>query len=633
MAEQVDYPSVFLADETGAIYVSDLKDDKLAPGAALEVEGVTGAGEFAPVVTATRWKSEGAAPLPAARPVMYSDLLNGLEDSQWIEVRGIVRDVAPYSRGRVQADIMMDSHRIRIVSVATAALGSEITDCEVRIFGVCVSRCINHQWVAPWLLFEGGHDLVIEKPAPLPGEIPIRRIGELQSFDPKRSAKHRVRTAGILVLGIDRARFFLQDKTDALEVRTDRPFDAMPGDLISVSGFSAGGNLHPILEDAELTVIGRSPLPETFSGSVRGLLGGGSNGRRVVISAKLVDEMDAGAEMVLLMQSEGVLFQAHLPRENQAALAKYEFESKLELTGVCVAPLSPSAEPSRPYLAATLDFYISPDGVKLLQSPPWWSGARGRRIGIVLLSIIIASLAWMASLHWKIRRQTAHIQERAERQAVAEERNRIARDLHDTLTQNLAGVAFRLEAVRGQMSGAAVGAQEHLLQALKVVRHSLAEARRSVMNLRALALGQNDLLAAIEETVRPLISLPAPAVSFATHGRPTALPSLAENHLLRIAQEAITNALRHADATTVSVSLAFETHEVVLSVVDDGRGFDRKEVENGEAGHFGLRGIQERAAKLGAQLEIRRCAEKGTVVRVSLSGRPIERSLESTSVG
>jgi signal transduction histidine kinase/streptogramin lyase len=206
---------------------------------------------------------------------------------------------------------------------------------------------------------------------------------------------------------------------------------------------------------------------------------------------------------------------------------------------------------------------------------------------------------------------------------VLAERTRIARDLHDTLAQGFAGIAFQLEAVATKLAAAPAQAQQHLHLALQMVRHSLTEARRSVMNLRSAALDTGDLSNALAETARQMAADKPVDVQLKISGMARPLPSKIENDLLHIGQEAITNSLKYSRATRIQVELDFAPATVRLRVRDDGQGFNPEQTAGHEQTHFGLLGMRERAKQMGATLSIRSQPGQGTeiVVEVALSGR------------
>jgi signal transduction histidine kinase len=192
--------------------------------------------------------------------------------------------------------------------------------------------------------------------------------------------------------------------------------------------------------------------------------------------------------------------------------------------------------------------------------------------------------------------------------ATLEERTRLARDIHDTLAQGLTGVVVQLGATQRALSLAPNEAREHLGVALRMARESLAEARRSVWNLRAPALDRGDLSDALRAlTVRPLGA--HVAVTFEQRGEPWALSTAVESTLLRVGQEALVNVAKHAQASEASVVLEYGPDRVQLRIRDNGIGLERQALDEvslapGPWGGFGLVGMRERVEALGGRLEI-----------------------------
>ena len=232
----------------------------------------------------------------------------------------------------------------------------------------------------------------------------------------------------------------------------------------------------------------------------------------------------------------------------------------------------------------------------------------------VLCVVAIAVGAW--SFH---RQRMARA--RAQFSLVLAERNRIARDLHDTLAQGFAGIAFQLEAVAVRLTEAPSQARQHLTVALQMVRHSLAEARRSVMNLRSTALENGGLGNAVAETARHMMAGKEVDIQLKIAGTPRPLPLRTENELLHIGQEAITNSFKYSRASRIEIAVAYEAGLVSLCIRDDGQGFDQSEATRDEEKHFGLLGMRERAEQMGARLSIRTEPGKGTEVLVEVPDR------------
>lgn len=250
--------------------------------------------------------------------------------------------------------------------------------------------------------------------------------------------------------------------------------------------------------------------------------------------------------------------------------------------------------------------------------------ARGKRLGVMN----VASAEWRALSPEELRLlhtvgdmvavavERARLYARSAEAGATEERNRLAREIHDTLAQGLSAITLHLETAEALLQGEAERArvEKALSTALRTARAGLEEARRSVLDLRAAPLeGRSlpDALASLAGSAPP----DGPRLRFEAVGGLPPLPSRVEVGLFRIAQEAVANAVRHAEAETVVVRLVGEPHRVVLSVTDDGRGFER---DVDAAGRFGLVGMRERARLLGGALAVRSAAGAGTRVRVAV---------------
>src|SRR6185503_17591084 len=197
-------------------------------------------------------------------------------------------------------------------------------------------------------------------------------------------------------------------------------------------------------------------------------------------------------------------------------------------------------------------------------------------------------------------------------------RTRIARELHDTLEQELAGIAIQLDAVAAKWSDSPQLAGQSLEIARRMIRRSQAEARRSVWDLRSLALENSDLSAAISEIASQVTSGSPVEIQIVVRGTASRLPGPVENHLLRISQEAVTNATRHGECKQIRIELNYAPDRVRLCVRDNGRGFDPARFDFKSAGHFGLLGMRERADKMGGTLSLQSRVGLGTEVLIEV---------------
>jgi PAS domain S-box-containing protein len=199
--------------------------------------------------------------------------------------------------------------------------------------------------------------------------------------------------------------------------------------------------------------------------------------------------------------------------------------------------------------------------------------------------------------------------------AVMAERNRMARDIHDTLAQGFTGVIVQLEAAGEAMSQSRTEiVSDHLNQAGDLARESLREARRSMQALRPQALDEKQLSEALKDLVKKMTAGTTVKAEFTSQGEQQKIPPEWETELLRIGQEVLTNVLRHARASEFNVLLVFDSREIRLNLRDDGCGFDPKMRHEG----FGLQGMRERAEGMGGRLSIESAAGKGTMISIVL---------------
>lgn len=214
--------------------------------------------------------------------------------------------------------------------------------------------------------------------------------------------------------------------------------------------------------------------------------------------------------------------------------------------------------------------------------------------------------------------RTAELSAENEKTAVHSERARLAREIHDTLAQQLTAVVVQLEAAEGLVAKDAGRARRALAAAREMARSALQEARRSVWDLRPAPLTATGLVAALDAETAHWSERSGVAAAFRAEGirQPLPLGPEAEVALLRILQEALTNAGRHSAAATITVRLRRERGRVTLSISDDGRGFDP--AAPGSMDCFGLIGMAERARLVGGALRVESAPGAGTTVTVSL---------------
>jgi PAS domain S-box-containing protein len=274
-----------------------------------------------------------------------------------------------------------------------------------------------------------------------------------------------------------------------------------------------------------------------------------------------------------------------------------------------------------PRLSPALRDYFSSSGTKrFLMIPTLMSGRVRGFIGIrhgdrgpyrpeeVELAQALAHQAMFAV-------QLNDLAQKARQAAVLEERNRMARDIHDTIAQGIMGVIVQLQAAGDAASkGYKKEARDHLRNASNLARDSLNEARRSVSALRPQALEKATFWEALQRLVKNATAGMKLRTDFQIRGRYRELSQKIEDNLLHIGQEALTNTLKYAHASRFDACLSFTSNEVRLELKDNGCGFKTRQHQDG----FGLKGMQERAEQMGGRFSVTSGHEKGTKIAVIL---------------
>jgi signal transduction histidine kinase len=228
----------------------------------------------------------------------------------------------------------------------------------------------------------------------------------------------------------------------------------------------------------------------------------------------------------------------------------------------------------------------------------------------VLGSALLMIAAWWLRLRGLRRRYSLVFAERA----------RVSREIHDTLLQSLAAIGVELETIASQTEPAQHALRGELARLRRRAGHTLREARDSILELRSTPMQRRPLSDALRDVVRRAGARGSVPVTFHELGRRRSTPGDVDVQLARIAQEAVSNALRYATPSSVTVALTYEPDRVVLSVVDDGCGFEPASVCPPASGgeHFGLVTMQERAERAGGRLTVDSRPGGGTRVEAVL---------------
>jgi signal transduction histidine kinase len=607
-------PDFFVQDATAGIYVEGSVSPKYSHllSQFVEIEGVTGPGKFAPVIREVKCRELGKGVLPKPQRFPFSEIANGQQDSQWAQVRGIVRSAAVDRR----------SWREPTLAIRVASEGGEFSvrvpiaheqdltpwvDSEVLIEGVCGSLYNTNRQLTGILFYVPRLSFIrVEAPAT---EVPL---SELLRFAPTEGTRHRVRVRGVVGYQQKGNSLFIQSHGKGLRVLTQQSTPLEIGDLVDVLGFPVMGDAAPMLEDAVFHRLGHEKAPDPVALNLN-VAWEQFDGVVVTTDAKLLNRQAQPDGLRLLLQQRDVFFDANLPPGAAAdRLLSTPLNSEVRITGICLVRsggLWHTPQSFRMLLR-------SPQDVVVLATPSWWNLRHTLWLLGVTGGVLLAVIVWVVVLGRRLQEQMAVIRQKLRSGAVLEERNRIARELHDTLEQELAGITMQLDLAVDCFQQAPGVAQHALQTARDMSRHSMIEARRSVWDLRCQLLQDGDLVSALEQIVEPLVPREETKVDFKIQGTPVRLPSPVEMNLLRIGQEAVANAVKHGHARQVSIELLYAGASVSLTVIDDGQGFAAG--QSSPAGHFGLLDMRERAQSMSSHLRVESQPGRGTRIAVEV---------------
>jgi len=407
----------------------------------------------------------------------------------------------------------------------------------------------------------------------------------------------------------------------------------VPGDIAEVSGFvrtaaPVAGIIEALvrkvgaetptqpfaIQPAEISLINRAATARFEAATP-----GDYYGCLVTFSATVVDvhATRAGGEVLLAAEEMGLSAVADIL--SFTTLRTLPQGAEVLVTGIVqpeiVAHDDPAVAPQGVAESRMQILLRSAADIRIVRFPSWWTPQRLAAVLGGVAVCAVASLLWSLLLRRQVARQLVTIERKVQFEVATQERHRIAREFHDTLEQDLAGIELQLDAAadttHDDRCRLVLEKQRGLLARLRQETHDF------LWDLRDPARLDGALAESLVAQVAYLQSGTSVPISLHADERIGRVPADVQFHLLRIIREAIHNAVRHGDPTAVAVHVRAEGAAISVEVIDDGNGFEFT-TKQGLAGHFGLRGMAERAERIGASLAITSRPGAGTRVRVSV---------------
>ncbi len=623
-----DLYSYFVEDTTAGIYLyfTNVSPAHFEQGQRVEVVGVAISGEYAPVVRVDRMTVAGRGEFPSPKKVSFDELASGTEDSQFVEISGVVRSLWKFGTTEFyEMEIATGDGRLLVYAQnLPVTQPDEMLDSTVLVRGVCETKFNRkRQLFAIQLLVPRREDLQVEIPAPQhPFEVPSRPIGSLLQFTPQENYGHRVKVAGTVTLFVPASKLYLQDAQGGVLAQTKSTLPLAPGDVVEVLGFPSRGDYTPMLQDAIYRKITSAtplaPMPVTTDAALAGIF----DSELVQISARLINRTRNGNEQFLLLQNSNVIFQAGLAAPNGADnFAQIENGSVVSVTGVC--HIEPGGEwmAGPGWRAKSFEILIrSPSDVVVLQSPPWWTLQKVLWMSGTLAFVALAAFAWVGVLQRQVAERTRqlaaeiHQRQLAERRReIEQERSRVAHDLHDDLGTGLTEVNMLTSLVKSPTTSSAE--KGRYLDDMSEI------ALRMVTSLDEIVWAvnpRNDTIASLASYfgsyAQRLLNLASIScgLDIAEDLPEQPLDPKIRQEIFFSFKEALNNVVRHAHASQVWLRISVRDQRLIVEVADDGRGLNG---HLGAPGSDGIANMNERMQSIGGACEITSEARQGTTVR------------------
>ena len=609
--------TVFFQDATAGAFFQLKGLIAPAPGDEIRVRGISYPGLYVPGIAEARLEVLGHPGLPLAISVNFDDLLSGKYHYQRVSVEGIVRTVAPDEEGASLVRVDLGSRVVEIRMEEPPAGGDRLIDSRVRVTGLAAGELNNRrQLVEPYLGCRSWDDFTVLEAARDLGAIPGISPGEILTFAVGGQERRRVKVTGVVLASFANGEVYLRSGDSGIAVRrlTIEPL-LESGDYVEMAGFPEMDRFSARLTDAvTLEHLSGDGGAVSVNARIADLLAGRHDSDLVTLTAELSEQYRNENGAVLVLRDGSRIIRADAPALVDDLLPG----ATVRVTGIAVVE---STRRSAQYRSepdqVSLRLRTAADTV-VLRPASWWTSPRLATALILLLVATVLSGLWITLLRRQVTLQTGALRRRIGIEAALEERQRIAREFHDTLEQDLAGLSLRLDAA------AARGTDERLRGFIEGSRNLVSriqvETRNLVSDLRQEPGEEADLISSLGELVSGHGSgVPGPAIALVSPAEGTpALPSHTVHHLRMIAQESVTNVLKHAGADKVMISLAHAGDQLIMRITDDGNGFEVEGNTSGRSGHFGCIGMRERCRKIGAEVSWESSPGQGTSVVVTL---------------
>ncbi len=402
------FPDLFLEDSTGGVYVACQKPVAVQRGQLVEVDGVSGPGEFAPVIENPQIRVLGPGVLPEPLKVPLEDLKSGSYDAAWVEISGIVLSaVVEKRRANIYVGIGAGHIRVVIPDIAADDVAG-LPGARVTLRGVCGSAFTKRrQLTGVRIDVQSIQDVIVTKAPPSEASaLPLRHAGDLQRFSPERTSDERARLRGVVTFQRPGRSVFLRDGQQGLMVETRQTTVFRRGDVVEAIGTPVPADYNPILRYATVELLEHGLEPRPIPLTAAQALAGDHDGDLVEIDADLLAWRGQRNAAWLGLKSGEQVFEAEIDQIGEkAAGSTLEEGSRLRLTGICQIEVGGELNDPKSFRL----LLQSGDDVAVLKKPGWWTLSRAVWLLSLLGTGVMVVLAWAWMLRRRVQGQTTEL--------------------------------------------------------------------------------------------------------------------------------------------------------------------------------------------------------------------------------
>ena len=579
----------------------------------------------------------GAAPEPPLTTIR--DVLGDRLENTYARIRATVQDVYTSDTNPRFCHLILKDGSSKVLATVPMPRNpgddpKTLQESQIEVCGICVRHDFSlRNQIGKVFLVSAWADIHLAKPPPAdPFDAPV--LPDLSGLSPETitsTDRHRIQGRVIAVLAKDRRILLLANNGFANVDIADGQLPAF-GTEIEAVGFPTtdlfrinlnrarwryAGDAPPLPPELPIRIAARELFRIRGTPGINTRMHGRAIRLRGIVRAR---PDDASGERLAQIESDGILISVDA---NSVPEAKNELSvgAVLDISGTCfVQTRNWSPNEDLPRAEGFILVVRTPSDISVISKAPWWTPRRILYAAIILFAAIVGTIAWNFAVRRLAERRGRELFKEHIARATAElrvaERTRLAIELHDSLSQNLSGIALQMESVGRTMDNDPKRARDCLTTAVFLLRSCRDELRNCLYDLRIRALEATDLEYAVRLTVKPHLGESKLDIRFNIARE--SLSDTAAHAFLRIIRELVVNAVRHGNAGHIWIAGAFEQDGLSFSVRDDGCGFDPENRPDVSTGHCGLAGIQERVRRLGGSIEIDSAPGRGTKVAVRI---------------